>query len=893
MPAQTQKKSVTKETFLKYTGLFLLIAVVIYASFFIQGKTFIWDGDGFHQHYPFFREYLTIIRNFFETGDWQSWDWNIGLGQDTLLTYGYYVVGDPFVYLGLLFPPGSEELAFHVIMFVRIWAVGASFLLYARKMSLSHHSALAASIMYAFSHYVVYNVVRHPFFIHPMIFFPLLCLGIEKIFRKESGVFFSLMVAISAASNFYFFYMLTWMILLYALIRYRSLVSEKSWKVFFKWFGYFLGLYLLGILISAVIFLPMVFGFLNASRSAGLPPISMWVYPLKYYGLLLLNSITPGTIYWTVGGLSIVGVLSLPFLAKRRKLKPGLFWGLIILGVLLLFPFFGSLMNGMSGPYNRFTFVLPFYVALATAYFLDNQYEITNIDLTWMRRLLLGFSIIYIGTSVVTGDYLLYLAPVLIGWIMYVSVQKRMDNQFTNKKFQQLIIVLIALNMTTNALNFYLPIGKNAMSETEDYGTIDETYAEVFAGAEENLPDDEWYRVGVSSKDNHVRNQYAYLNTPGTNSYASLTNGTVAEYSTMLESSQFQVIQPLRNGIDDRRVVNQALGVKYILTDEENAAYLPADYKINSELSSEEDGILVAETANEAPFAYIETDGILRSDLEALHPVQRENLLAEGVILEEENNSLEPMTDFSSLETHEGQWDVDPSDITIEEENTQVSFTFDHPEELVGQEVFLYFEGINYQGPETAPGVPENTSYRLNAAYNNQEKSVLQSDAYTFSSYFKRENILFHLNELDTAEETLTVEFEDVGHYNFDNVSVISRPYDEAATTRQAEAKNNQAFEIHQFSNEEVTGTVNAEEDGLLVTNIPYSSGWTAYVDGQEIPTEKVNIGFIGVPVSAGEHEVEFIYQTPFLTAGAITTGIGLIGLVGYSILFKRKLKQK
>ena len=95
---------VNKRTFLSYTLLFLLIAAIIYTPFLIEGKSFIHQGDGYHQHYPFFRQYLNMIRDFFATGNWQQWDWSIGLGQDTLLTYGYYVVGDPFVYIGLLFP---------------------------------------------------------------------------------------------------------------------------------------------------------------------------------------------------------------------------------------------------------------------------------------------------------------------------------------------------------------------------------------------------------------------------------------------------------------------------------------------------------------------------------------------------------------------------------------------------------------------------------------------------------------------------------------------------------------------------------------------------------------------------------------------------------------------
>lgn len=906
MSVQMKKKTVDRQTFLNYTGLFILMFTVIYSTFFIQGKTFIWNGDGFHQHYPFFREYLTIIRNFLQTGHWQSWDWNIGLGADTLLTYGYYVVGDPFVYLGLLFPKGSEEFAFHFIMLVRIWCVGASFLFYARKMSLSHHSALLGSLMYAFSHNVIYNVVRHPFFIHPMIFFPLLALGIEKIFNKESGVFFILMVALSAASNFYFFYMLTWMIFLYALVRYTRVVKGKTWIDFFKWFSYFVGLYLIGLLISSGIFVPLVYGFLNASRSPSFPPISLFFYPLTYYRSLIINSITPGTVFWTVGGLSILGVFSLPFLFRRRQQRPDLFWFFLILGVLLLFPIFGSIMNGFSGPYNRFTFVLPFYVALSTAFFIDHQREMTSKDLRWINYLMVGFSVIYIVVSLKTSDYVLYLTPVILGWIIYGVIYAHYKNKLNPLHFQRTMIGFVMLNMVVNALIFYLPIGKNAMSATEDYGTIDKTYANVFKGVEQNLPEDELYRIGVTSHNNHVRNQYAYINKPGMNSYASLSNGAVADFAQFLEASSYQIIQPLRNGVDDRRVVNQALGVKYILTDEENINYLPSDYMVNSDLSDGETGMIVAETENEAPFAYIETEALSHSEAEKLHPVQRESLLAEAVILEDESTLKLHEADIPSLAKHEGIWERaenihgqeslplnEPMEITVDKDKSQMTLTFERPEDLVGQEVFLYFEGIEFDPPETPFWLEPSTSFRIRAAYNDQEKSVLQSDRYSFSSYFKRENILIHLNEVDTAEETLTVEFQNAGNYSFENVSVISRPFDKDIASIRAQEKNEQALEIESFSDKQIEGSVTALEDGMLVTNIPYTSGWKAYVDGQEVPTEKVNIGFVGVPISVGEHTIEFIYQTPLFKVGIFMTIVGLLALIGYGIFYRRQFQNK
>src|SRR5699024_12646571 len=88
--------------------------------------------------------------------------------------------------------------------------------------------------------------------------------------------------------------------------RYISLIKKNSWQTFLKWFAYFVGLYFIGLFIASGIFVPLVYGFLNASRSPGPPPISLLVYTLLYYGLLIIKSITPGNIF-----LSFVSLLIL------------------------------------------------------------------------------------------------------------------------------------------------------------------------------------------------------------------------------------------------------------------------------------------------------------------------------------------------------------------------------------------------------------------------------------------------------------------------------------------------------------------------------------------------------------------------------------------------------
>lgn len=74
------------------------------------------------------------------------------------------------------------------------------------------------------------------------------------------------------------------------------------------------------------------------------------------------------------------------------------------------------------------------------------------------------------------------------------------------------------------------------------------------------------------------------------------------------------------------------------------------------------------------------------------------------------------------------------------------------------------------------------------------------------------------------------------------------------------------------FSKNSFTHTTTLEKENLVFFSIPYDSGWTAYVDGKETDIEKVNIGFMAVYCEAGEHTIEFKYNTPGLVIGAVVS---------------------
>ena len=82
--------------------------------------------------------------------------------------------------------------------------------------------------------------------------------------------------------------------------------------------------------------------------------------------------------------------------------------------------------------------------------------------------------------------------------------------------------------------------------------------------------------------------------------------------------------------------------------------------------------------------------------------------------------------------------------------------------------------------------------------------------------------------------------------------------------------------------------------DNLLFFSVPYDEGFKAYVNGEETEIEKVNIGFMAVPVKGNTvSEIEFHYTTPYLKEGMYVSIAGAGCMLLYIILtgFIRKKK--
>src|SRR5262245_30425414 len=84
---------------------------------------------------------------------------------------------------------------------------------------------------------------------------------------------------------------------------------------------------------------------------------------------------------------------------------------------------------------------------------------------------------------------------------------------------------------------------------------------------------------------------------------------------------------------------------------------------------------------------------------------------------------------------------------------------------------------------------------------------------------------------------------------------------------------------IARESAHEVVVDAEAAEDGFLLLAAMYYPGWTATVDGVELPVYRSNVSVLGIALPKGHHTVRFSYSSAPFVRGAWITGAALAAL--------------
>ena len=715
--------------YFRFTLMFLITALVIYAPFLYFQKGIVWEHDSYTQHVKamvfisrWYRQSLRAILS----GRWSelsTYSFTLGYGSDALTTLAYYGVGDPLYLLSAFVPAKYVFIFYSALIVFKNYLSGIAFsaLCRFRWPGRAHDlGVIAGSLIYAFCGFVLVTCVGQPIFLNAVIVFPMVLLGIEKVRDGRRPWLFILAIFLSTVSNFYFLPSIVLMAVLYALFRY--IPFERG--AFRRRLGQVVTMFAagtVGVAMGGVILLPMILTvFVNKrvdigrtipyfydSRTCRTLPMSFLSCDEVQYGALCY------------AGTALLCVLLL-FLTKgyiRLKIQ------FLLYSALLFVPAFGYLTNGFSYPINRWCWAYSALVGMITAEMWPRLFELSEKQKKWIAALFtLYFVVCLILSEKAEPAFFFPVAVTYLALVYILLAQKAGFEDADASRFRRAKRVVLYITIAGVCVN---GVCKNytdyddRMSTYKDQKSL--ALPEKNAGASPANFRNMWindtsqivYTIGHdTTKFERVSNaegDYWYQNTSllngisSTQSFWSINNSNVLEYLDKLGVSDANNNAWQFTNLDNRAILNElaSVGYLYCLHPEK----LPAGYAQDP---------LDADTAksvypNENPLSlgYTYSRTISSKQFEALSPAERQEILLTHAVLDDPGalHDTSSAADLAaSLEVREVPYSFTPlckdvvqtdgQTFVVTADNATGMFSFD---KLDQGECYLYMKNVQFR----------------------------------------------------------------------------------------------------------------------------------------------------------------------------------------------------
>lgn len=891
-----------------YTLMFLLMCIGAFLPFFTEGKSFVWGAgveDGLSQHFSALAYYGEALREFFRNllaghPKLVMWDMSLGYGADILSTLNYYAIGDPLNLLYGFVSPKNTETMYDFMILLRMYLAGITFIMYARKMKKRSYGTVIGALVYVFSGFCFRLGLRHPFFINPMIYFPLLCLGIEKIYQRERPYVFIFAVCVSAMSNYYFLYMLTIFAVIYAWIRFYKYTEENKMKNFFLTILKFGMYYTLGIAMAAVILLPSVIGFLGNGRYGnGVDWKSLIVYPGKYYLLFIENFIGYGNMgsNTNAGYLPIVGIVVLFTLFSQRMKHKKYRVAFIASIIALILPIFGYAFNGFSYANNRWAFALSFIVALLTAEMYPRLFVMSKRQQIGIGAGIIIYTVFCIivnasGEEILKNKGIMAACGLIAVFYILLLIFQRLGYDTQKRIVRVSMAILLLISVGVHGYYRFDPKGYAYTQEFMDQGQAYRTLKEDNIRMLSKVNDPSVYRVHAEG---YRYKNYGLINHLNTISgYYSITAKCVTDTIKGYDTLGMQYADKYK-GVDQRLGLLSLAGVKYITVAHNSQVAKDVssmgDVPYGVEKLRKKGNITLYKNKYALPFAYAYDSYMTEQQYEQLNGIGKEQAMLAQIILNQhpadkeiQHNEQRNGPDIQTISLPETRISSPKgkkyADITVPVEKDK--------------ETYLYFKNLVYHGKKNGDDKfiltgRKGTKGILVTQNDVQQKIHIQS---TFNPYyFGRKDYIVKINhQTSKAKEKVRLNFLSPGEYEFDDISLITVPKKDVLA-RLKERKENSMKQI-QYEGNHFRGVYHAKKDQILCVTIPYSKGWKATVNGNRTKIYKANGMFMGIIMKKGTQSVKLDYETPGLKIGAWISLVAWIGLGIYGLYFEKYRKK-
>ncbi|AAU22469.1 YfhO family protein [Bacillus licheniformis] len=818
------------------------------------------NGDGLAQMIIFksflFEQYKQ--GNFF-------YSYSFGLGGGIYSQLGYYFTTS-FVFIAsfaavflmqLLHLAGDADPLFWAQAAVFISVIKLSLIILAAAYALNGMvknklAAFTGAVLYGTSVIYFRHTVFWEFFSDAMLWLPLLVAGAEKVIREKRTALFITACSLTLINNFYFAYINLIFIAIYIIFRWLIRLDPEKEAPRWKQFRMFAASGLISFGISAISFVPAVYGFLNNLR----PPYDQAVAVYDLTDNILFSS--------RIVLLPAVFMLFLFAFSFYKNKTFRLFASISVLLVLLHYsPLAASAFNGFSAPQNRFEYLLAFTIGGAAAAGMTELKNIRRKEMIWSILLVL---LVYIAVIWRKDLDLSLMQNWSIIVLLFLTIAIFTAAGFQYKKSQLFLHVCILLSsvLVANTYQKYvLSESSGIKNVTKSYLTSNEYNGEEQRRLLNNIRKDDkgdpYTRIDWM---NGVRN-----NTPlmqdfnGFSAYSSILNRDLLLFyweDLQIDMGRESVSRYASMG--DRANLYSLLYGKYYMTEKDNAANVPYGFI----QTDESEHYTVYKNKYTLPFIRTARTLFTEKALADAPVLAREHAMLEGIVLENGGNgkeqppSVPDLMKQTKLKTEGASYHNGFLDVTAENGGIDLI-----PEGGVPKEGDYY---VGFYLKSLAKDQFFNLRVNDYVTSRKSNQSIYKTGVY---------DLTIRVPKTDKISIRLPK-----GKYQLDHLRLHQEDYQ---LLKKAAAKKTPAADLNWRNNQVSISFDNQNGDRYMVLPVPYEKGWEVTVNGKTQTVQKANYAFIGIPIEKGKNNIRLVYYPPYFKATLAVTVISLIIGIWYS----------
>ena len=921
-----------------YSVMFVITALCSYAMFIMINKTFLTDADGnvdgIAQLYPAYTEIKRMIGNVISGNGLEVWSWDIGLGDNSLINFSSKLL-NPLTYIVIAFPYEHIDIGFTSMIIVTQYLCGLSFMAFGRHVKLNAVQNAVGGLSYAFCGWAIWAISHMATFLTAMALLPLLILGAEKVLGRQSPVLFIAAVAMHMLYSVQWSYIGGITVVIYFVVRYVTKYNDGVFSIkepgirFMQFCGYGI----VGMTISAAVFIPNVMQLRNAVTSSTVK--NEVLYSISQYlsipsGFFTVDCVTG---LYSVLAVSSICVILIP--AGIKKIRQKNTAAIMTAGFFAasLIPVTGRFFNGMGYSSGRWFYVLIFFLIWMCVESLQKEnFSSSNVRLMIIWVCAIGLYSIIVNGVILKNASDASLTSCVFGVVfalllIYVCIRYYRTDRKNKYGIAAILLVIVSIAAYINVEMF--PYLGGRLYEFHKAGSIEKVLSDSTqrVGCVIQAEDKTFYRIDqvdgyTDSRIARVRaNENMYFGNRSIYSYSSTIPGSWLEFNKLVGNNCGYFDRTTSYSNDNREGLDLLMGVKYFLGDSvtkkpgasEYAGYGFEDYQVI-------DGIHVLKNKYDIGLGTAFDKYITESEWLEYTPLEREQVLLQAVVVkDDETDRLNGIRHASSDEietcieevpfeiSEAGNLEIDEDDktITVTGDSSDVSsFDIILPE-IKKCRVMISFDGL------TKRELPYSQVLELTDASDSRNRLAfaVKSRSYDDNDKFKIEvtkgNIVkaaqvrkgknqglddvedfnINLGYFDSISGKVNINIDTKGIYDYEDMHVYTVPmniYDE-----NAKMLENGRFDVQRFSGDVVEGTLTAKDDSVLFLSIIDNGGWEVTVDGEKVSSmDGVDVTFKGICVDKGTHEIVLKYHTPYGTIGLAVSLAGIVMLL--AVIIKR-----